>query len=404
MHSQIFVLRLLFLSFRGSVKLMQKLWFLCFLAFVLTFASVAIGAEENLEIEKIECLGNEKSKCSFLLSQITLREGEKVDDEKVRESKLRLQLVGHFQDADIRLAKGSAPGKAVVIVEVKERSSRSYRATFGLVDITNPWYGVVDVTGSDRNFTGRGDTLSLRVRGDLNYQAYYRTRRFSQWTTTRLEYNRPRFFLPKMYLVGGLAGQIHTSIGSVYRGGWADLALGYKIFDYSFVAIGARHYRSDAKYRYGQWNYSASEAFFQYGWDSQDNSFFPTQGSQFLLTLSIYSKPQGGRFYFPFSGYGGVTYLKHWSLAEGHVLSLRVGTIRGVERGFWEPESQAFSLRYSRILKRTSPESEVKKTALYVEPGYFPITFGNDLIGVKTGANFQTSHGILGLFLMGGVQ
>jgi hypothetical protein len=371
----------------------RKLWFLCLLSVGLTLASVAF-AEEPLEIEKITCEGNKKSTCAFIQGQISLREGEQVDDEKIKESKLRLQLVGYFQDVDIRLSKGSQPGKAIVTVSVVERSSYSYSISAGVAQPQKPFNGSVDIIGADRNFTGNGDTLSLRVRSETKKPWGSSSSLFSN--TLRLEYLRPNFLFPRMYAVTGLGGELTSVNGSGFsKDWWADAAIGYKIFDYSFVSLGYRYIGFEYKWSKGG---RLSNPFFQTGWDSQDNPNFPTQGSRLLVGFDWYRYRNSRPGYLMISG----SYLKHWNLSEGNVLSLRLGSFRGNDPGFYVSEDQAASLRYTRILKRAEG-SDIKKTAYYIEPGRF-YGYGNPIHGARAGTTLQTDHGVINLFLLGGVQ
>lgn len=382
-------------------RMVSKLWLLCFLCMGLTFASVVFGEEAPLEIEKILCEGNEKSTCGFIQSQTSLQENERVDEEKIKEAKLRLQLIGYFEEVEIRLNKGSAPGRAVMMITVKERSSYSYSASAGAAYSDEWLYGALDVTGTNKNLTGSGDSLSLRIRDDYDKHFNYKSR-FND-VSARIEYIRPGFLFPRLYLIGGV-GAKYTNysikdnspiFGAGYDNwdyfkSWADLALGYKIFNYSFLSLGYRQYLLNR----------TSNLFLQYGWNSQDDDNFPTQGSQLLINLD-WSRPfrQQSTHYINFTG----SFLQHFRLADGHVLSLKIGGFKDLDPNFYVSEDRATSIRYTRILKK-SADKDIKKTAYYIEPGYFYGFSGKNVWGARAGSTIQTDYGLVNLFLMGGVN
>jgi len=396
MNNRSLNLQLFYLILVHAKQFLAKLWFLSILCAGLTLASVAFG-QDTLFIEKISCEGNSKSNCDFIQNQISIKEGDLVDDEKIRESRLRLQLLGHFTEVDIRLSKGSQPGKVVATVSVIEQSSYSLDISSGIAQPHKPLDLSADIIGSDRNFSGRGDTLSLRLRSQTKPIDKKSIGVFTN--TIRLEYVRPNFLLPRMYAVTGVGGNYLRVGGSYFtKSIWGDLSLGYKVFDYSFVALGYR-YRVDG-YSWGT-SSRIQNPFVQMGWDSQDNPTFPTQGSRLLVGFDWHNYQNGSRYkhhYFHFNG----SYLQHLSLSDKDVLSLRFGSFRGNDHGFYVSEDQATSLRYTRISKRVK-DTEIRKAAYYFEPGRF---YGYDkpMYGARLGTTLQTDFGVVNLFLLGGIQ
>lgn len=402
MKTQSINLKLTRNDLKEAMRLGLKLWIAGTFVGGLALASTVLGESGPIHIEKFECEGHSKTACEYIVDQISLREGEEVSDEKVREAKLRLQLLGQFDEVDIRLAKGSGVGKALLVISVREHSSYTFNASTGVVRPWRSFYGIADVTGADRNFSGHGDSLSLRLR--TNYQdqpndyaqSFDLLTRVNQEFLSRIEYIRPAFLVPRMYLVSGVGfGTKDSNLsdrGNRWSNEWSDIALGYKVFDYSSVAIGYRYF----------WHGNHSNPFVQYGWDSQDNPNFPTQGSRFQLAFDFnsgaFARYDNSKLW---STTLNLSYLKHWQLAEGHILSLRIGDFRANDPAFEMREDWALSLRYTNYFKRHATGSGIQNAAFYIEPGFFQTggaTRFADQAGVKVGATIQTSFAVFNVF------
>src|SRR5262245_41193063 len=108
---------------------MQRLtlWFLLLLGSLTTatgFAQETTTDTDNspIVVEDLECRGNASTSCTFILGQVYLAEGDIVDEDEIRNAELRLLWLRNFQSVSIHLEKGSARGKARVVVEVVEAS------------------------------------------------------------------------------------------------------------------------------------------------------------------------------------------------------------------------------------------------------------------------------------------
>jgi outer membrane protein assembly factor BamA len=172
--------------------------------------------DTGITIEKIECEGNRYTTCDFIVGQTALNENEPLDEDKVKEAKLRLMLLGYFEEVTIRLEKGSEFGKAKMVITLKERSAFSFYGSLGVISPLDSPYVTSDFIGAHRRLTGHGDPLSLRLR--TNYGTIYYDTSPSQDNLlrsstnaskahelmARLEYTRPNFFTPRLSLTGGL--------------------------------------------------------------------------------------------------------------------------------------------------------------------------------------------------------
>src|SRR5258708_29561475 len=80
--------------------------------------------DSRLIIEDIRCEGNRATSCAFIRTQLGFGPGSRVDEDKVRDAKLRLALRPIFRSIDIRLEKGSRRGLAILVVQVTEEAVR----------------------------------------------------------------------------------------------------------------------------------------------------------------------------------------------------------------------------------------------------------------------------------------
>lgn len=60
-----------------------------------------------LVIESIECRGNETTDCGLILGEVHLAPGDKVDEEEIQNAGIRHRVRSLFEDAQLRLEKGS---------------------------------------------------------------------------------------------------------------------------------------------------------------------------------------------------------------------------------------------------------------------------------------------------------
>jgi outer membrane protein assembly factor BamA len=86
------------------MRLQTRSAWLLLLAFVAS-AVVAqdLGGDPPLVIEDLQCRGNTTTSCSFILGQVYLLPGERIDEEEIRNAKLRLSSLSNFRAVDIYL-------------------------------------------------------------------------------------------------------------------------------------------------------------------------------------------------------------------------------------------------------------------------------------------------------------
>lgn len=87
------------------------------------------GNKLSYLLEEIQIVGNQRTRTSVIRSFIPLKPGGAldVDDPAVESVRFRLLGTGWFSSVDLRLERGSAPGRVVLVVEVRERNTLVFR-------------------------------------------------------------------------------------------------------------------------------------------------------------------------------------------------------------------------------------------------------------------------------------
>jgi len=105
-------------------------------------------------IEAIEVIGNDKTSTQVILRRVSVGVGDRVDDERVEESRLRLLATGYFKRVELSVRRGSRRGLVLLVVEVEERNTIVIDALYLGHSSVSPFYGGLGITES--NFLGEG--------------------------------------------------------------------------------------------------------------------------------------------------------------------------------------------------------------------------------------------------------
>src|SRR5262245_59259233 len=121
----------------------------------------AVAEEQPLTVEAVQCRGNATTSCDFILGQLYLSVGDKVNEEEIENAKLRLSFLRNFSSVSIFLERGSERGKAIVVVEVIEANPITYEGFLGFDKYLTSRYQVVSGSVTDYNLFGRGKILAF---------------------------------------------------------------------------------------------------------------------------------------------------------------------------------------------------------------------------------------------------
>jgi outer membrane protein insertion porin family len=115
-------------------------------------------------IERINIVGNERTKDYVIRREFRLSEGDAFNPLLVDRAKKRLQTLGFFKAVEVKRRPGSAPDRVVLDVELVEQSTGelSFGAGYSTAE------GIIgDVSITERNLLGNGQFLRLKLGGSL---------------------------------------------------------------------------------------------------------------------------------------------------------------------------------------------------------------------------------------------
>ncbi|HUF55533.1 MAG TPA: outer membrane protein assembly factor BamA [Thermohalobaculum sp.] len=120
-------------------------------------------------VERIDIEGNTRTLDRVIRREIDLVEGDPFDARAIREARADIRGLDYFERVDIEVEPGSAEDRAVLNVEVEEKSTGSI--SFGVGYSTGP--GIIgNVALTERNFLGRGQTVRTTVTAAGETQIY----------------------------------------------------------------------------------------------------------------------------------------------------------------------------------------------------------------------------------------
>jgi hypothetical protein len=381
----------------------------CALAALTPLACVAQVAESDspLVVEDVQCRGNTLTACDFIVGHVYVGQGDRLDEVELQNARLRLAAQRNFESVDIRLEKGSARGRVVVVIEVKEANPL---ATEWLVGASTRLESVRQVLGgrlTHQNLFGTGKFASATLAGQVPIDGPEQ-REFA----ADLYYADPHLLDSKRYFAIAGVSYIDTRGEDLY-GSFGEFemlrfgaTIGRRLWDFSFLTIGYG-YRAKLEGRSGRWQ---SDGTFEldeaenrhavdviYGWNSEDDLFFPTRGSSFHVGLgwNFGTDDPDDEAHFQFR--------KTWATDAGSLWTFKVGGNPAHEYRRTFGEHQWLAVSYAQAFDHP----DVRRGRWYVEPGYGGAGFapaGQRIreFGLKVGVRLEMpTFGIVDLYLMG---
>ncbi len=111
-------------------------------------------------VERIEISGNVRTIDEVVRREFRIVEGDAFNSAKIRRSKQRIGDLGFFDKIDVQQIPGSAPDKAIIKVEVEEKSTGQISVGAGFSSSVGP---LGDFSIREKNFLGHGQDLSLKL-------------------------------------------------------------------------------------------------------------------------------------------------------------------------------------------------------------------------------------------------
>ena len=111
-------------------------------------------------IDRINIVGNVRTLDTIIRRELKVVEGDPFNTTKLRESRRQIQRLGFFDKVDLTKKQGEMPDKAIIDVNVQERSTGELSFGVGL-STTESVLG--DVSIRERNLLGKGQSLKLKL-------------------------------------------------------------------------------------------------------------------------------------------------------------------------------------------------------------------------------------------------
>lgn len=391
----------------------------------------AQGSDESplLIVEDIQCRGNTATSCRFILGYLYLAKGSQVDEDEIRSASMRLATLPNFSHVNIYLERGSARGQAIVIVEVVE---------------TNPLFTEVVVGG-----TSRVGSIAHAAAARIGHQNVLGTGQLADLAVSALEstsgperhglgiiarYANPHLLGTKKNFLVGSVSYVDSRQTDSY-GNFIDfdrlnlnLAVGRRLWDFSYVAL-SYGYDLSVEGRYRRPAKSGNDLGFDlsinesgsphivdliYGWNSEDDVYFPTRGSTFNIGVSWYRSIASDVY-----DYGYLQFRKTWKMGEGFA-TLRFGTDPFIQRQLSLGVDQLLAFSYARPFKKNAAPEGIRGR-WYIQPGINPAgifnasriedgvfdAYGTNRweVGLKAGVRFHSKTlGPVDLYVFGSTQ
>jgi outer membrane protein assembly factor BamA len=382
------------------------------LALLIPIGAQAADSESSrpLQVQEIRCTGNSHVSCDFIRGHLHLNAGATLDEEEIRNAELRLSALRYFDSATIHLEKGAARGAVVVVIDVAENNPVRVDTVVGASHRLDVGRFTVGSRIAHQNLFGEGKfadvtaVATVPVSGPGRNESYFVLTRY---VDPMLFDSRRWFgFVAASWNKGDFEDQYgnfsHTEILDLFA------VAGWRFADFSYLTAGVSH-RPSVDVSYGHWlrdgRFEVGDGRDQdywfgisYGWNSEDDLLFPTQGSTFNVNAGL-NHGDGTVFG------GGLQFRKTWAWL-GSYWTLKVGGDPTTEYGSSISESQALAVTFARPIKAGE---NVRRGRWYIEPGYVQPVWTPDRhvyeAGLKVGFRADTrAFGYIDLYLMGSVD
>ncbi len=385
----------------------------CLWALLLPVQVLAQADEPSaLQVQEIRCSGNANISCEFIRDHLYLRSGDRLDEEEIRNAELRLSALRNLDSVAIHLEKGAQRGQVIVVIDVTENSPIAMEWVMGGSFRMDRQRVVTGSRIAHQNLFGEGKFADLTAVagvpvGGLGHNETY---------DFVMRYADPLLFGSRRWYgiasVGWHKGDYEDQYGNFANLETAqlDLAAGWRFADFSYLTSGIT-YRPGLELSTGFWR---SDGVFEtddgedldfsfnltYGWNSEDDLLFPTQGSTLTIGLGTNLRDVTGVWL------GPMQFRKTWSWANAY-WTLKVGGDPNPEYHITIAENQLLSVTYARPVQAGD---NVRRGRWYIEPGYSLQGFapeGRHLYeaGLKVGYRADTRmFGVVDLYFIGSVD
>ena len=372
------------------------------LAMTLLVASPFVRAQEapadTLTVQEIQCTGNTQISCEFIRGNLYLEPGQVLDEEEVRNAQLRLSSLRNFKSVSIRLEKGAQRGAVIVVVDVQEANAIIAEWTVGANLNPNVQFGSLFARFANQNLFGQGEVGEIRAQAQAPFA---RDGASAEGYNLSLWYADPQLFGSRRYFGNASLGFARSQFEDIdgnfsdFEAAVVSVAVGRRFGDFSYVMLELDH-RPSSDWSFGWWNTDpvfqqrefhgrGTKATLLYGWSTEDDLYFPTQGSALQVAVRRDFGANGP------DRYAFLRFRKTWEALDGY-LSFNLGG------------GQLLSLNYSHPI---APGESIERGRWYVEPGIISLStssLGETRIGYGLRAGFRAEtrqFGLIDLYVTG---
>ena len=365
---------------------------------------------DTLIVEDLVCRGNLATSCDFILGHVYLAPGDAVDEDELGNARLRLASLPSFDSVDIYLEKGSARGRVRVVIEVTEADPYAREWLIGTSARSDRLNQLFLGRLTHQNLFGAGKLLDATMLAYVPLDG----RPGSEYSV-RVQYVDPHWRNSKRtYAIVGVSGGVSDFENldaerlRVENLG-VDLTLGRRIFDFSYLSLYFRYnplidieHRVtdlDGNVERSEDSFDNHAAGISYGWNSEDDPYFPTRGSRVSVSW-LWASTADEMF-----TEGGLR--KTWTTQNGTSWLIQIADPPGTEYRQTIDEHFEWMAGMARPLDGFA-EGEVRRGRWYIQAGYTP---GHSLsgekrneYGLKVGIRLETrSFGLVEFYVIGSV-
>lgn len=275
-------------------------------------------------VERIEIRGNLRTRDEVIRREMRISEGDAFNAERIRLSQRRLVNLEYFEKVDIQPREGSAPDKAVIVINVQEKATGEFSIGAGYATDE----GVLGSIGiRERNFMGRGQDLGAQffisqrtIGADISFTEPYFLER-------NLAFGFDVFRRERDFTDEGGFGTRET--GFRFRLGWRiteDLtqSIAYEVSDKRVRNISST---ASPLIQAEAGKTTVMQIATTLTYDTRDNRFLPTEG--FVVSGTVgYGAPPGSLHYVK----GVIRGAYHYTVTPGWVVSIlgEAGMVEGI--------------------------------------------------------------------------
>jgi outer membrane protein insertion porin family len=231
----------------------------------------------KVSIEKIEVVGNSKTRDKVVRRELKIAEGDLFSSTAVRLSKQRVTALGFFETVEINQRRGSSDDKMILEVAIKEKLTGTFQVGFGFTG-GESFFGTAQL--SQNNLLGYGTTASFAMQlssiRQLFQVSYLDPYLFDTRWTGSLDLYRSQ-----LAYTGFTRDATGGSATAGYElGAFAPWLEDFRVFlSYTLEKVDVATTAASAQLLVGQFTSGrTSSVRLSFNFDRRDNRLFPTDG------------------------------------------------------------------------------------------------------------------------------